>query len=168
MTSRLHPFIQEAVCLLRVMALRACGLIICRRLNGIALKRGEEVEFLLLQTSYGKHHWTPPKGHVDPGEDDLQTALRETQEEAGLGVEHFRILEGYRKELRYMVNSQPKTVVYWLAELCDSSTSVRLSEEHQDYRWLGVEEACQLSEYKDLQEALREAHSFVLNRQEPL
>ncbi|MBN3272480.1 AP4A tetraphosphatase, partial [Polyodon spathula] len=107
-------------------------------------------------------------GHVDPGEDDLQTALRETQEEAGLGVEHFRILEGYRKELRYMVNSQPKTVVYWLAELCDSSTSVRLSEEHQDYRWLGVEEACQLSEYKDLQEALREAHSFVLNRQEPL
>ncbi|XP_033862376.3 bis(5'-nucleosyl)-tetraphosphatase [asymmetrical] isoform X2 [Acipenser ruthenus] len=113
----------------------------------------------------------PPKppllGHVDPGEDDLQTALRETQEEAGLGEEHFRILEGYRKELRYMVKSQPKTVVYWLAELCDSGTSVRLSEEHQDYRWLGVEEACQLSEYKDMQEALREAHSFILNRQQP-
>ncbi|MGH0176585.1 UNVERIFIED_CONTAM: hypothetical protein FKN15_005971 [Acipenser sinensis] len=128
---------------------------------------GDEIEFLLLQTSYGKHHWTPPKGHVDPGEDDLQTALRETQEEAGLGEEHFRILEGYRKELHYMVKSQPKTVVYWLAELCDSGTSVRLSEEHQDYRWLGVEEACQLSEYKDMQEALREAHSFILNRQEP-
>ena len=27
-----------------------------------------EPEWLLLQTSYGEHHWTPPKGHLDPGE----------------------------------------------------------------------------------------------------
>lgn len=50
--------------LLRGMALRACGLIICRTLSGSALKMGDEIEFLLLQTSYGKHHWTPPKGNI--------------------------------------------------------------------------------------------------------
>ena len=34
---------------------RAAGLIIFRRITN-------EIEFLLLQTSYGEHHWTPPKG----------------------------------------------------------------------------------------------------------
>jgi bis(5'-nucleosidyl)-tetraphosphatase len=33
----------------------AAGLIIYRRLSGA-------IEYLLLQTSYGDHHWTPPKG----------------------------------------------------------------------------------------------------------
>jgi len=33
----------------------AAGLIIYRRLAGA-------IEYLLLQTSYGDHHWTPPKG----------------------------------------------------------------------------------------------------------
>jgi hypothetical protein len=37
------------------MAKRAAGLVIYRRL-------GSAVEYLLMQTSYGEHHWTPPKG----------------------------------------------------------------------------------------------------------
>ena len=47
---------------------RAAGLVIYRQKGGI--------EWLLLQTSYGEHHWTPPKGHLDPGEDDMTAALR--------------------------------------------------------------------------------------------
>lgn len=31
--------------------------------------------------------WVFPKGHIDPGEDALQTAIREIEEEAGLKVE---------------------------------------------------------------------------------
>lgn len=33
----------------------AAGLIIYR-------KNGDKIEYLMLQTSYGIHHWTPPKG----------------------------------------------------------------------------------------------------------
>jgi len=33
-------------------------------------------------------HWTIPKGEVEPGEDLLETAIREVQEETGLVVEH--------------------------------------------------------------------------------
>jgi 8-oxo-dGTP pyrophosphatase MutT (NUDIX family) len=56
-----------------------------RRAAGIILVRSKSAnEYLLMQTSYGKHHWTPPKGHVDPGETDWIAALRETKEEAGL------------------------------------------------------------------------------------
>ena len=33
----------------------------------VLFRRNPSVEYLLMQTSYGQHHWTPPKGHVDPG-----------------------------------------------------------------------------------------------------
>ncbi|XP_068107792.1 bis(5'-nucleosyl)-tetraphosphatase [asymmetrical] isoform X2 [Hyperolius riggenbachi] len=144
------------------MALRACGLIIFRRVASPT-----DIEFLLMQTSYGTHHWTPPKGHVDPGEDDMTTALRETEEEAGLQSNQFRVLDGFRKELNYNVNNKPKTVIYWLAELKDPDTSVKLSHEHQDFRWLPVQEACACAGYQDMQETLTEAYQFLTGNFKP-
>lgn len=35
----------------------AAGLIIFRKIQS-------NIEYLLLQTSYGQHHWTPPKGKM--------------------------------------------------------------------------------------------------------
>lgn len=35
---------------------RAAGFLIFRRWN-------EQIEYLLLKASYGKKHWTPPKGN---------------------------------------------------------------------------------------------------------
>ncbi|XP_037303745.1 bis(5'-nucleosyl)-tetraphosphatase [asymmetrical] [Pungitius pungitius] len=141
------------------MALRACGFIVFRRLA--AVPPPDNIEYLLLQTSYGQHHWTPPKGHVDPGEEDLITALRETEEEAGLGAEQLQVLDGFVQELRYEVRGRPKEVLYWLAELRDPGTAVTLSDEHQDYRWARMEEACTLAQYKDLQDTLRAAHRHL-------
>ncbi|KAG8537333.1 hypothetical protein GDO81_024700 [Engystomops pustulosus] len=149
---------------LESMALRACGLIIFRRVTGAA---ASDIEFLLLQTSYGIHHWTPPKGHVDPGEDDMTTALRETEEEAGLQHNHFRIVDGFRKELNYNVNNKPKTVIYWLGELMDGSAQVKLSDEHQDYRWLRLQDACALVGYQDMQDTLKEAQHFLQGQTQP-
>ncbi|XP_039885066.1 bis(5'-nucleosyl)-tetraphosphatase [asymmetrical] isoform X3 [Simochromis diagramma] len=147
-------------CFNRKMVLRACGFIIFRRLVGRIPPPGN-IEYLLLQTSYGEHHWTPPKGHVDPGEDDLTTALRETKEEAGLGAEHLKVIKGFVQELHYEVRGKPKEVLYWLAELKDPGTAVTLSDEHQDYRWAQLEEACTLARYKDLQDTLRAAHRHL-------
>ena len=107
-----------------------------------------------------------PSGHVDPGEDDLTTALRETREEAGLGVEHLQVIDGFLQELRYEVRGRPKEVLYWLAELRDPGTTVTLSDEHQDYRWARLEEACTLARYKDLQDTLRAAHKHLEAQQE--
>ncbi|XP_040512542.1 bis(5'-nucleosyl)-tetraphosphatase [asymmetrical] [Gallus gallus] len=144
------------------MAVRACGLIIYRRLQSSpSSKAADSIEYLLLQTSYGTHHWTPPKGHVDPGEDDLQTAFRETQEEAGLQASQLNLVEGYRKELHYPVHGKPKTVVYWLAEVKDCNTEIKLSEEHQAFRWLKLEDACKFAEYEDMQATLKDAHQFL-------
>ena len=75
------------------MGKRAAGLLIFRRVNDV-------FEYLMMQTSYGNHHWTPPKGHVDPGESDMATALRETKEEAGFDANHLTVYQGFRKELK--------------------------------------------------------------------
>lgn len=119
--------------------LRAAGLIIFRRKCFT-----EPSEYLLLQTSYGKHHWTPPKGHVDPGESDMETALRETEEESGLTRGSLNVMENLRRTLNYEVRGKPKTVIYWPAEVKDYDVPIRLSREHREFKWLTIEKACEL------------------------
>lgn len=101
---------------------------------------------------------------MDPGEDDLQTALRETQEEAGLNSNQFTLIEGFKKELQYIVRSKPKTVIYWLAEMNDYNTEIKLSDEHQAFRWLKLEEACRCARYKEMQAAFRDVHQFLCSK----
>jgi len=130
-------------------ARRAAGLVIYRQpVVGV-------VEWLLLQTSYGENHWTPPKGHLDPGEDDMMAAMRETKEEAGLGSEHLEVFEQVKAELQYEAFGNPKIVTYWLARLKNPETVVTLSDEHQDLKWLSCEEAVELAGFKDMAEVYR-------------
>merc|ERR1719245_2109845 len=135
---------------------RAAGFIVYRRMPN--------VEFLLLQASYKNHHWSPPKGHVKPGESDYETALRETFEEAGFTQEMLKIVPDYTIELDYIVENQrkgktePKKVVYYLAELMNpKENNVKLSNEHQDFKWLPLKETCELSGFKDLNEAFEKS-----------
>ena len=54
------------------------------RIAGLAIFREQDdaTSWLLLQNTCGT--WTPPKGHLEPGEEELAAALRETREETGL------------------------------------------------------------------------------------
>ncbi|XP_046970022.1 bis(5'-nucleosyl)-tetraphosphatase [asymmetrical] [Vanessa cardui] len=134
---------------------RAAGLVIYKRSNQI-------INFLLLQTSYGEHHWTPPKGHVDPGESDWVTALRETKEEAGLSENELEIYKDISKTLNYQVKGKPKAVVYWLAQVKDPDQNVTLSDEHQDFKWLPLEQAQEISGFEDMKKLLAEFHEKAL------
>nr|XP_034172773.1 bis(5'-nucleosyl)-tetraphosphatase [asymmetrical] [Osmia lignaria] len=137
------------------MACRASGFVIFRRMQGA-------IEYLLMQVSYGEHHWTPPKGHVDPGESDMETALRETEEEAGFIASDLKIFNDAKQELKYEVKGKPKIVVYWLAELLNPDKPVRLSHEHQAFKWLPLEEACSVAKYEDMQKMLMYFNDYIL------
>lgn len=155
---------------------RAAGFLIFRRLN-------QQIEYLLLRASYGTKHWTPPKGtphtrsinravvwqlictihlgHVDPGEDDFTTALRETQEEAGYRADDLVIHKDESKILRYKVKGNDKTVVYWLAELLDASKDPTLSHEHTEFRWLTKDAAIALSGFRDFADLVEYFHDKI-------
>ncbi|XP_048514379.1 bis(5'-nucleosyl)-tetraphosphatase [asymmetrical] isoform X1 [Athalia rosae] len=151
---------------------RACGFVIFRRFYG-------SVEYLLMQTSYGSYHWTPPKvrllgtvsyvrffddaGHVDPGETDMETALRETEEEAGFSAKDLNIFEEAKRELVYQVKGKPKTVIYWLAEMVNAQKDARLSHEHQKFRWLQLQEACHLAGYSEMQDTLKYFDGYIID-----
>nr|CAI5816891.1 unnamed protein product [Callosobruchus analis] len=121
----------------------------------------KKIEYLLLQTSYGIHHWTPPKGHVDPGETEMIAAIRETKEEAGLDKDDIKIYEDCKKILHYEANGKPKTVIYWLAELKNSNTQIKLSEEHQDFKWLELKEACEYAVYKEMKDVFVDFEKYI-------
>ncbi|XP_045464766.1 bis(5'-nucleosyl)-tetraphosphatase [asymmetrical] [Harmonia axyridis] len=135
----------------------AAGFVIFRRFTGV-------IEFLLLQTSYGEHHWTPPKGHTDPGETDLEAAYRETKEEAGFTKSDFKVFENEKFTLNYDVKGKPKTVYYWLAELTNKNVTVTLSNEHQDFKWLSVQEASNLAKYEDMVNLLNKCHTTITEK----
>lgn len=160
---------------------KAAGLVIFRKISPAV------VQYLLLQTSYGEHHWTPPKGnltslslvrncnwcymnswlilgHMDPGETDpMVTAIRETQEETGLTQSDFKIYTEALRELEYEVEGKPKQVSYWLAELINPDTEIRLSDEHQDHKWLRMQDACTYAKHYDMQNMFRQYEGYLMS-----
>ncbi|XP_014285314.1 bis(5'-nucleosyl)-tetraphosphatase [asymmetrical] [Halyomorpha halys] len=125
----------------------------------VIFRRQPVLEYLLMQASYGIHHWTPPKGHVEKGEDLLQTAYRETEEEAGISKNDL-LLTNYSETINYEVNNKPKAVTYYLAQLADDA-SVKLSHEHQDFKWANLEDACVLVNFPEMQKVLRNCDAFL-------
>lgn len=101
-------------------------------------------------------------GHVDPGEtNEMVTALRETREESGLTENDFNVIDDSEKELNYPVKGKPKRVVYWLAKLINQQANVQLSDEHTEYKWLQLKEACEHVKYDSTVNLLTYYESFI-------
>ncbi|MCA9035534.1 MAG: NUDIX domain-containing protein [Planctomycetaceae bacterium] len=71
---------------------------------GFLVVRGQPIQSFLLM----KHpkRWDLPKGHVDPGETDLQCALRELAEETGIEADAIEVAPEFLFEHRYMVSQK--------------------------------------------------------------
>jgi bis(5'-nucleosidyl)-tetraphosphatase len=69
----------------------------------------------VLMILHKKGHWGLPKGHAEPNETKLQTAIRELKEETGLSISEF--LDAPNFVETYFVEGEPKEVEYFLAEV---------------------------------------------------
>ncbi len=132
----------------------SCGAIIFR------LEQGKQL-FLLLH--YTEGHWDFPKGHVQAGEAERQTARREIAEETG--ITELEFIGEFREVISYYYTFEGKkchkTAVFFLAKTVQEK--ITLSFEHQNCAWLPYEEAVQKATYESAKELLKNAHRFLGN-----
>ena len=82
--------------------------------------------------------WDLPKGHVDPGESELECALRELWEETGIPQEAIELDPQFRYTQQYRVSSERdgealKTLVIFLGRLLQE-TPISTTE-HLGHEW---------------------------------
>lgn len=105
---------------------------------GFLIVRGEPIsEFLLMKH---KSRWDLPKGHVDPGETDLECALRELEEETGIPADAIRLDPVFSFEHSYEVRDSrygkepvQKTLLVFLGTLIQEVEIV--VTEHESFDW---------------------------------
>ncbi len=119
---------------------------------GLFLRGLDDPRWLLLRaTKHGE--WGFPKGHADPGEDLIQTALRECVEETGIAVVE---IVGAPTVATYTVPSgKRKVTVYYPA--VTATDLVMLSAEHDRFRWCETAEVQRLLPHAALQRQFRQA-----------
>ena len=127
---------------------KSCGAVVFRLENGARL-------YLILH--YNEGHWDFAKGHVEPGESEEETAMREIHEETGLSSLGF--VEGFRESITYTFKREgrgvPKEVVLFI--VITPEKEVALSSEHQGFAWLPYAEAEKRLTYKNAKEMLKKA-----------
>ena len=132
---------------------KSCGAVVFTRRNG-------EIRYVLAQNLEGYYGF--PKGHVEAGETEEQTALREIREEVGLSP---RLLDGFRTCDEHPIPQKPgiiKQVVYFLAEYEDQEI-VFQKEELLSAPLVSYEEAMTLFVFEGSKRILTEAHAFLNN-----
>jgi len=123
------------------------------------------IRYLLLQ--YGPGHWDFPRGNMEKGETELDTAIREVREEANL--RDLRIVPGFRDEATWYYRRGGKTIrktaSYLLAE--SPTTSVTISHEHKGYQWLPFEAARARATFDNARRILEKAQEFLTGERPP-
>ena len=123
-------------------------------------------KFLVLQRSTNDSifpgKWELPSGKVDFGEDPYEALKREIKEEAGINIlsahpftcTHYTIEKPDSK--RHTVQ-----IVYLVCIDKDLIKDIKLSDEHQSYKWISLEELSGLDTFEDMREILKEAEKDI-------
>ena len=99
---------------------------------GVVLLNSNKVLLLQHPDTTTSGHWDFPKGHVEKGEDEIQTALRELKEETG--IDKVKIIDDFHNLISYSKETILKEVVFFLG--ITNQEKVSISSEHQNFIWL--------------------------------
>lgn len=129
---------------------KSCGAVIFKKVDG-------ELYYLSIR-SKRNNHWGFPKGHVEVGEQEQETAIREIMEETGLKV---NLIDGFRTKIEYLIAENiHKEVVFFTAE-ASTETVVIEQEEISDFKWQRYEEMIETLTYVSCKNVLKEVKCFL-------
>lgn len=134
---------------------KSCGLVVFNSNKILLLKYSAN------DTQGEGGHWDFPKGHVESNETEIETALRELEEETG--ITNAEIIAGFRHSISYTFyrKSEPlsKKVIFFLAGTVEKK--VTLSHEHIDYAWLEFDNALEKLTYDNARQILKKALPYI-------
>lgn len=126
------------------------------------MEGNSEPEYLLLH--YAAGHWDFPKGNIEAGENEKQTATREIQEETG--ITDIVFFDGFRMKIEYKYRHGKKLVrkevVLYLAQT--RTRRVILSHEHIGFAWRKFDEAMQQLTYRNATNLLSAVKEYLQQR----
>lgn len=132
---------------------KSCGGVIYRKSHG-------NIEILLIK-HVNSGHWSFPKGHVEDGETEEETAIREIKEETGIEVlldTSFREIVSYspKKDIQ-------KDVVYFLGK-AKYYDLIPQKEEVSDARWVDFGHASAILTYENDKAIIGKVRSVIKDR----
>ena len=128
---------------------KSCGAVVVRVRDG-------KQQALLIRHNGG--HWAFPKGHVEAGETEVQTAAREILEETGLTV---KIDDRFRTVITY--SPKPgvlKDVVYFIGRDPQGEPRPQL-EEVSRVEWMDIGKALETITFRNDREVLERARPYL-------
>ena len=129
---------------------KSCGAIVYRRFHG-------NTEILLIR-HIKSGYWSFPKGHVENGETEVETATREIKEETNIDV---LIDSGFRETVSFSPRRDTsKTVVYLVAKALNNDTKPQL-EEISEIRWVEIGQAASHLTYDNDKLIVNKAKAFI-------
>jgi len=128
-------------------------------------KDGDKTLFLLLRypssSKSPKEYWDLPKGHIERGEKEIETVMREVEEETGL--KDIEFVKGFKEWIKYFFKFKEKNifkiVTFYLAET--KTQKIKVSFEHIGYKWLPYQEAIEQLTFKNAREILKKANDYL-------
>ena len=130
----------------------------------IIKKENKDISYLLLHKKQHEQYselWDFPRGVIEKGEKPEETAKREIKEETGIIT--LKFIEGFKEKIKWFYRKYGKTIskeaTYFLAET--KTQEVKISKEHDNYKWCSYEEASKLITYKNTKVILEKANKFL-------
>ncbi len=116
-------------------------------------KDQKDIEILLIQDSKGR--WTIPKGHIEPGENAKQTAVREIGEESGLF--HIQVMAWLGKihfQYRRVDKLVLMTTQIYLVRALDAAEIPTKEQWMKGIKWFKFNDALDAIEYEDIEKLM--------------
>lgn len=132
--------------------------------GGVAFRwRDAEPEVAIVRVK-PKLRWQLPKGIVDEGETPQVTAVREVREEGGVQTELIKLIETIEYWYRSVKYGKPvryhKFVHFYLLQYKSGDVSDH-DQEVEEARWVSIDEAIELLEFKNEREVVEKARRMI-------